>query len=186
LGGNQDGHISVLSADLTSVLYATFIGGSNNEDLRCCHVDEQGKVHSAGNTASTNYPIFNAFNSSLTGSLTGTAVVLQPEILTLPEMDCAIMNEFEDPCLSSSSSTISKPNQSLRLFPNPVGAMLTIPFPVDRNMELMVQIYTISGMIINELTINQTTQINVSEWPNGPYIVHFLNSSIPSMIFIKK
>jgi hypothetical protein len=186
LGGNQDGHISVLSADLSSVLYATFIGGSNNEDLRCCHVDEQGKVHSGGNTASTNYPIFNAFNSSLTGSLTGTAVVLEPEILTIPEIDCAIMNGYADPCLNSSSSTLPKPDQSLRLFPNPVGAILKIPFPVHRNMALMVQIYTISGMIIKELTINQTTHIDVSDWPSGPYVVHYLHATIPSMVFIKE
>ena len=51
-GGNRDGYLAVLSPDLSTILYATFIGGSGSDNLRACHVDNWGRVHAGGISAS--------------------------------------------------------------------------------------------------------------------------------------
>jgi gliding motility-associated-like protein len=56
LGGQQDGVIFKLSNDLSSVIFSTYIGGSNNDACYSVKVDSSYNVVFAGGTASTNLP----------------------------------------------------------------------------------------------------------------------------------
>jgi hypothetical protein len=56
-GGSEDGFLAVLPASLTSVLHATYIGGSGMDAGRTVAVDRQRNViYTAGNTESSNFP----------------------------------------------------------------------------------------------------------------------------------
>jgi len=186
LGGADDGHISVLSADLSTILYSTYVGGTNNEDLRSCHVDELGKVHSGGNTASSNFPIVNAFNTLLTGSLTGTALVFKPDKLFPPNNTCTITNNFTNPCLNNSSIEFTNDENSSMVYPNPATELLTITLSNDQIKKENIQICNSIGVLIKEFEINQSTQINIVDLPTGIYFIHFLNHSHQPIKFLKR
>jgi hypothetical protein len=185
-GGAFDGHISVLSPDLTTVLYATFVGGIGNEDLRTCHVDEYGKIHSGGNTASANFPILNAFNASLTGTLTGTAIVFRPDSLFHPSNVCSVSNSFTDPCLNTGSTNLNTNAKSFSLYPNPTSNVLTIDFGFNQNKNVRFKIYNLIGVLIQEVEAQQTTQINIADLPAGLYFVHSSDFLPHSHMFFKQ
>lgn len=186
LGGAHDGHISVLSPDLTAVLYSTFVGGIGNEDLRTCHVDEYGKIHSGGNTASANFPILNAFNASLTGTLTGTAVVFRPDLLFLPNNVCSVSNSFTDPCLNTGAINLNTKRRQFSLYPNPTSTVLTIDFGFKQNTKVRFKIYNLIGVLLQEVETEQTTQINISNLPAGLYFVHSSDFLLSSRMFFKQ
>lgn len=96
--GAGDGYLAMLAPDLSSVLYATFVGGSGGDQLRTCHVDKWGQVYAGGVTGSTNLPVFNAFQTTLTGTSAGIAVNLKPASGIEPSHNCVITNNFTDPC----------------------------------------------------------------------------------------
>ncbi len=184
-GGANDGHISVLSPDLSSILYATFIGGTGNEDIRTCHVDEFGKLHAGGNTASSNFPVFNGFHSILTGSLTGTALIFNPDMLSLPNTNCRINNEYKDPCLNTSVNEMAEDNKTLIIYPNPVTNNLTITLPDNQVTEEIIQIYNVLGILMEEIKIKQSVDINSTEYKAGLYFIHIVNRSNKLLKFLK-
>jgi hypothetical protein len=185
-GGAFDGHISVLSPDLTTVLYSTFVGGIGNEDLRTCHVDEYGKIHSGGNTASANFPILNAFNASLTGTLTGTSIVFRPDSLFHPSNVCSVSNSFTDPCLNTGSTNLNTNAKQFSLYPNPTSNVLTIDFGFNQNKNVRFQIYNLIGVLLQEVEAEQTTQINIADLPAGLYFVHSSDFLPHSHMFFKQ
>ena len=65
-GGNNDGFVSLLSADLTTLVQSTYLGGSGSDVINAITVSgENGNVYVAGQTYSTDFP--------------GTSVGAQPE-----------------------------------------------------------------------------------------------------------
>jgi hypothetical protein len=56
-GGSKDGLIMVLSPDASTVLYATYLGGSGEELIRGAVFDAQGNVYLVGHTTSDDFPI---------------------------------------------------------------------------------------------------------------------------------
>jgi Beta-propeller repeat len=56
-GGNYDAFVAKLSADGSSLLYCTFLGGENEEVGRRIIVDGAGQAIVTGTTASTNFPV---------------------------------------------------------------------------------------------------------------------------------
>lgn len=88
--GIKDATICVLTPNLSSILYATYIGGNQKDALRGCHVDEQGKLHAGGYSRSANHPTVNPFNPSYTGGETGIAVIFRPNNLFPATTACPI------------------------------------------------------------------------------------------------
>ncbi|MCK5559435.1 MAG: SBBP repeat-containing protein, partial [Thermoplasmata archaeon] len=66
--GNQDGFVLKLNPTGASLLYSTFIGGSNGDWGYGIAVDTAGNIYVTGTTESSDFPITpGAFNDSITG-----------------------------------------------------------------------------------------------------------------------
>jgi uncharacterized repeat protein (TIGR02543 family) len=65
--GDLDGFLFILSADGTSALYSTFLGGTGYSYAYGVVVDGSGNAYVAGQTASGDFPVENAYQSSLSG-----------------------------------------------------------------------------------------------------------------------
>lgn len=59
--GNNDTYLSRLTSDLSTLLYSTYIGGSNHDTGRSVAADEDGNSYVVGWTMSTDFPVINAF-----------------------------------------------------------------------------------------------------------------------------
>lgn len=66
-GGNQDAAVLKLNSGGTGVLFATFLGGAGNEFAESIAVDSDANVYVTGYTYSTDFPTYNALNSSNNG-----------------------------------------------------------------------------------------------------------------------
>ncbi|MFL6337244.1 MAG: SBBP repeat-containing protein [Pyrinomonadaceae bacterium] len=64
LNGTSDAFVAKLSADGATLLWATYYGGSGNEDARGLAVDAGGNAYITGITDSLNLPAVNAFQPS--------------------------------------------------------------------------------------------------------------------------
>lgn len=68
-GGGSDGFILKLTPNCTSILYSTFIGGSDHDSLGKIAIDEEDNIFFDGTTSSSNFPITNnAFQDSISGT----------------------------------------------------------------------------------------------------------------------
>lgn len=69
-GGGRDAFVAKLSADGSSLVYSSYLGGSNNEwdENTKIVLDQQGNAYVAGGTSSSNFPLVNAYQTSLAGS----------------------------------------------------------------------------------------------------------------------
>jgi VCBS repeat-containing protein len=68
LGGSQDGFLIRLANDGSSVLYATYVGGSGTDSLIGAGVDNQGRTYVAGTTDSLDLPTVRAHQPTFGGS----------------------------------------------------------------------------------------------------------------------
>lgn len=66
-GGSWDGIMMVLSPDLTTVEYATYIGGTLYDNGRNCYLGQDGSIYLSGGTLSTNFPTLHAFQPTFAG-----------------------------------------------------------------------------------------------------------------------
>ncbi len=64
-----DAFVSKLSADGSTLLYSTYLGGSGDEDVQHVAVDGAGEAEVVGYTNSTNYPTVNAAQGTYGGSV---------------------------------------------------------------------------------------------------------------------
>lgn len=65
--GSRDAFVVKLNAAGTSILYATYLGGSGSEGATGIAVDTLGNAYVTGQTTSPNFPTANAFQTSLRG-----------------------------------------------------------------------------------------------------------------------
>jgi hypothetical protein len=65
--GESDGVVSILSSDLSTLLYSSYMGGSNVDMLRQNFVGADDALYVAGNSASTDWPTKNAYQTHMTG-----------------------------------------------------------------------------------------------------------------------
>lgn len=66
--GNRDGLLARFSADLSSVIYATYIGGTGDDTLNDVDVNSQGIIGFAGGAGSSPFPTVNSNDMSVDGS----------------------------------------------------------------------------------------------------------------------
>ena len=74
-GGTFDFYVSKLSADGSTLIYSTFIGGTGNDIAQSIAVDASGNVYLAGSTTSSDLATVNSYQSSLSGA--GDAFLLK-------------------------------------------------------------------------------------------------------------
>ncbi len=77
LGGN-DGFVTKFSPTGSSLVYSTFLAGSDSDQVRGIAIDTSGNAYIAGFTFSTNFPTVNAFQSTNAGSSDGFVTKLSP------------------------------------------------------------------------------------------------------------
>jgi hypothetical protein len=84
LPGLRNAFVTKFSSTGASLVYSTFLGGSNTDLPNGIALDSKGEAYVTGATSSTNFPLMNAFQSSLTSiqnafvtklSSTGSALV---------------------------------------------------------------------------------------------------------------
>ena len=57
--GHQDGFITKLNSTATTLLYSTYLGGSNDNFLDGVTVDSSGNLYAVGSTSSSDFPVTN-------------------------------------------------------------------------------------------------------------------------------
>jgi len=83
-GGDHDGFIACLSADMSSLLASTFLAGSANGYLGSLTLDGSGQVHASGYTESTDFPVTgDAFLGTLNGTRDGAYVRMDTSLSSL-------------------------------------------------------------------------------------------------------
>jgi hypothetical protein len=81
---NTDAFVSKFSNDGQTLLYSTYLGGNNDESAENVAIDSAGNIYLVGNTASTNFPLANAFVASHQGGINDVFVAkLNPTTNTL-------------------------------------------------------------------------------------------------------
>ena len=65
--GSQDAFVAKLSSNGEQLLFGTYLGGAGNDHGGAVAVDSSGSVYVTGNTWSSNFPVENAFQSTIAG-----------------------------------------------------------------------------------------------------------------------
>jgi len=79
-GGKSDGVLAVLSPDGSLLLYATYLGGSEDDMIRSIALGYNGEVYLIGSTASRDFPVTaNAVQTKLGGKSDAYVVKLAPQ-----------------------------------------------------------------------------------------------------------
>ena len=87
-------------------------------------------------------------------------------------------------CLASG---INEESQNLlsHIYPNPATSTLTIKYTGNNSKE-QIQIFNSIGILIKEMEIMPTLQINIVDLPNGLYFLHLKNYQQQTLKFIKQ
>ncbi|MCC2548006.1 gliding motility-associated C-terminal domain-containing protein [Hymenobacter sp. BT175] len=87
-GGNSDGFVTKLNPTLSALVWSTFLGGSNNDQVNDLRVAANGSVYVCGQTSSANFPTTpGVINRTLSGTdgflanISATGNVLQASTL---------------------------------------------------------------------------------------------------------
>lgn len=83
LNGYYNAFVSKLSADGSTLVYSTFLGGSGNDCGTSIVVDQAGRAVLGGSTTSSDFPVANAFQTTFGGSFDAFGAVLDPSGATL-------------------------------------------------------------------------------------------------------
>jgi len=67
-------------------------------------------------------------------------------------------------------------NESIRekifqIFPNPASENISVTFPESQNQKAQIQIFNAMGMLLKEISVTQSAQINIEDLPSGLYFV---------------
>ena len=76
--GNTDVFVSKFNPTLNTLIYSTYIGGSNQDQGQAIAVDSAGDAYVTGFTKSTNFPTVNAIQSTLDGGQNAFVLELNP------------------------------------------------------------------------------------------------------------
>jgi hypothetical protein len=66
-GASGDAFVTKLNAAGSALIYSTYLGGNNIDQVMSIAVDSAGNAHVTGETASPNFPVLNAFQGTLAG-----------------------------------------------------------------------------------------------------------------------
>jgi len=77
--GLIDGYIVKLSSDGNALVYSTYFGGNSVDRSRAMTIDATGAAYITGATASTNFPVVNAWQSNNAGLVDAYLLKLKPD-----------------------------------------------------------------------------------------------------------
>ena len=78
LKGSEDGFVLKLSAGGNQILFSTYLGGSGADAVNGIAVDPAGYIYLAGDTSSTNFPVYSGFSSASQGGQDAFVTKLTP------------------------------------------------------------------------------------------------------------
>ena len=78
IGGNYDAFVSKFDAQGASLIYSTYLGGTNYDHAIGIQVGEHGSVYLAGLTLSSDFPVKHAYQPALGGISNGFVAKLSP------------------------------------------------------------------------------------------------------------
>jgi hypothetical protein len=78
MGGREDGFVTKLSVDGSSLVYSTYLGGSGDEIARGIAIDHSGSAYVTGETTSADFPLMNPIQESPAGGGDGFVTKLNP------------------------------------------------------------------------------------------------------------
>ncbi|MFW9768468.1 MAG: SBBP repeat-containing protein [Candidatus Thorarchaeota archaeon] len=67
--GGEDGFLFKVNSTCNGLKYSSYYGGSSNDGPRELRLDQTGNVYITGWTASSNFPLVNAYDASLSGAM---------------------------------------------------------------------------------------------------------------------
>ena len=70
--GSFNAFLTKISADGSSLLYSTYLGGNASDEPSSIAIDSLGSVLVAGNTSSTNFPVVNAYQATASPNQNGS------------------------------------------------------------------------------------------------------------------
>lgn len=81
-----DNYLAILSSDLKTIEYASYFGGSDDEEVRSIDVSSNGAIAAIGWTKSNNYPLKNATDSRINGNSAASLTVFKPgqKVVSVP------------------------------------------------------------------------------------------------------
>ena len=69
--GSFNGFLTKVSADGSSLLYSTYLGGNGSDQPASIAIDSLGSVLVAGNTTSTNFPVVDPYQATASSNQGG-------------------------------------------------------------------------------------------------------------------
>ena len=75
-------------------------------------------------------------------------------------------------------------NLEMKVYPNPATETLSIS--IHSNKEQQIQIFNSLGMLLQEISITHSKEINITDLPRGIYFIHLNNSLKQPQKFIKQ
>jgi len=70
-----------------------------------------------------------------------------------------------------------KEKETFKIYPNPTTGTLNIILPKNNYTPYQIQFYNAQGGLVKEISLNQSSQVDVSDLPNGLYFVRMKNHS---------
>jgi hypothetical protein len=164
LAGVGDVFITKIGNDGESLIYSTYLGGSLRDEGLSIAVDGTGDIYVAGITSSTNFPITNAYQTSIGNGGDAFVVKLSPSTSL---------------SVGGSRSSSSSHMTWHRLMPNPVSShTLHLVFTLVEPATVTVGIYSTDGRLIAApLTARhydigeQSAELNLGDIPAGTYML---------------
>jgi Beta-propeller repeat/Abnormal spindle-like microcephaly-assoc'd, ASPM-SPD-2-Hydin/Cep192 domain 4 len=80
LGGGMDAFLTKLNNTGSSVLYSSYLGGTNEDRVEWMAVDTQGNAYVTGTTFSSDFPTLNAIQSVLSGTQDAFVAKINPAL----------------------------------------------------------------------------------------------------------
>ena len=78
-GGDRDGFVMKLNPEGNQILFSTYLGGGGSDELAGAAVDGAGNICVGGHASSTNFPVFNAYQSSNRGKFDAVVAKFDPK-----------------------------------------------------------------------------------------------------------
>lgn len=79
LGGKSDGFLTILTPNLSKIIYSTFIGGEGDDRIGFLSIDDSGNLILTGSTTSTDFPITpDALKTKPVGGKDGFIMKMKP------------------------------------------------------------------------------------------------------------
>ncbi|HRP60379.1 MAG TPA: SBBP repeat-containing protein, partial [Vicingus sp.] len=168
--GAYDVFVTRLNATGTALLYSTYIGGSSDDRGFQVVLDDSAYAYITGYTKSTNYDI--------------TAGVFQT---TYGGSTDIFVSKFD---MYGSTNIIEIPTTSLfSVFPNPSHGVYQIVLQnTNSTVDVLMEVYNLQGKLIlnKDLSKTKSTSLNLSNKPNGIYILKISDTQSTQVIKLVK